>query len=1009
MPLTEHTSQGTQPPPQPPPTSCHPLPRRTSPANSVTLRHHRLARDASLRASPGSGPANTSNVTSSPRRNSSGESHETGQSDPKKWFEQSNQNPTATFDNNVMDVDPPFFQKESDSSNEDKSYPYQHQAVPPRLVAAQSSSADDYRSVIDDLTVEIQKLKEELKRYKQKGPDMLRKDKLFEIKIHGLPKRKKRELETTLRDFAASLGDSPDASSSQRKKSSRHATRDHMYSASGSVSKHASSSSGSNVRPVDSAYASMSTGAHSSGTSLGRPSMSMRARSSEQKVQNYLRDIPEGLYPRHMAMTEREKKKIVVRRLEQLFTGKIGGRHFRRSHLAPPAVGTGVLGPVIPEGQPPSNQQMHQPPTLVTAAEPAREARILPPEQQSGHPGKKSRSRDNGSASNSNGDQTESGGNGNSSGSGANTSPSNMPPPPEQRPTRLKDLDPDRVQVPSENMEYIRHLGLVPSELLAGSAQTAPDVVHPDAEGWVYLNLLCNLAQLHMINVTPSFVRSAVSEISTKFQLSPDGRKIRWRGGSEGTKFSSDSSGGTPQRSPDTDDTASSNKEASRKRQKTGNSTGDDFQSGSSGKNPYKFGPQISGSSESFHYKPLFVQQESPNGQTSPDDTLSSFGPVEDSNMGGGSRWGLSGSGTSNRRKRRHDGAIIYYSGAPFCTDLSGDPGDVSPATYMLSSGQDRQEPTAQFVRPLPRRSASGSSLCFRPLSDGPGSSLGGAGSSGGDVVAATAPGAATAGAGDEASEDIEFDLTWSGDQQYFEVRPLEPCGLGGVLPDDHFMVVVTTRRPKREMLTRISSTGRAKADEATDCIINRLASMTTSSPVPLMSRSSSQQCGSAAAVEMEYVSGRIKRLAPVPLPPPAIFFPPFSTDSSNDGDTDVGFEGDDDEYESSEEFMSRRANPHQSDGYPDGVDLSSGDEDGEDPDDEPDTRRMYDVDMRNREDRESDGNARRSIGSAEAAPGTLRGRSKSASEMMARTGGSSAATAGGVGSGFSSSGEEST
>jgi hypothetical protein len=81
----------------------HPLPRRTSPANSVTLRHHRLAQDASIKAGQGSGPAVKTTKTGSPRRNSSGDSHETGQSDPNTWFDQSNQNPTATFDSNVME------------------------------------------------------------------------------------------------------------------------------------------------------------------------------------------------------------------------------------------------------------------------------------------------------------------------------------------------------------------------------------------------------------------------------------------------------------------------------------------------------------------------------------------------------------------------------------------------------------------------------------------------------------------------------------------------------------------------------------------------------------------------------------------------------------------------------------------------------------------------------------------------------------------------------------------
>ncbi|KND89405.1 Frequency clock protein [Tolypocladium ophioglossoides CBS 100239] len=938
MPSPEIEWHGTQPPPLSP--TGHPLPRRNSAANSVTLRHHQLARDASLRANPGSGTAINSNTTPySPRRNSTGDSHETGQSDPKNWFDQSNEHPTATFDNNAMDVDPPFFQRESDLSNEDRWYPYQRQAVPPRLDTAQSSSADDYRSVIDDLTVEIQKLKEELKRYRQQGPDMLRKDKLFEIKIHGLSKRKKRELETTLRDFAASLEDPPDASSLQQKKASRHANRDHMYSASGSPSKPASSSSGSNIRPVDSAYASMSTGAHSSATSLGRPhNMSSRVKTSEQKVESYLRDIPEGLYPRHMAITDKDKKTIVVRRLEQLFTGKIGGRHARRSQPAPPPAGTGVLAPVIPKSQPQGYQQMHQPPPLATAAEPTREAKILPLEQPSGNSGKKSASRDNASTSQSDGDQTESNGNGNSSGSGTNTSPSNMPPPPDQRPTRPKDLDPDRVQVPSENMEYIRHLGLVPPELLTDATKTTPDV-HHDAEGWVYLNLLCNMAQLHMINVTPSFVRAAVSGISTKFQLSPDGRKIRWRGGSEGTKFSSDKFGDNHQGSPDTDDTTGSNKGGSRKRQKTGNPI-DEFQSGSAGQNVSKFGPQISGSSASFHYKPLFVQQESPNEQASLDDTLSSLGPAEDSNLGE-SRWRLSGSETYIRRKRCNDGAIIYYSGAPFCTDLSGDPGDLSPAIHMLSSGQDRQESFAQFARPLPCRSESGSSLSYRPLRDGHNISSGAKM----DVDSSGSAPELTADSDDDSSE-LDFDLPWANEQQYIEACLLEPCGLGGVLPDDHFMVVVTTKRPKEELRPRLPLAGRANADEATDGIISRLATMSTSSPVPLLSTSSSRS--GSPAIEIEYVSGRIKRLAPVPLPPPAVFFPPFSTDTSSDWDDDLASEGDDDGDESSEELKSRQANPHQSDGYPDGVDLASGDDDGEDPESEPDTRQMYDVDFHN-------------------------------------------------------------
>jgi len=76
------------------------MPRRTTPEKSVTLRHHRLARDARATAASGAGAAG---IAGPPRRNSSGESHETRRSDPKRWFDRSNQNPTGTLDANSMD------------------------------------------------------------------------------------------------------------------------------------------------------------------------------------------------------------------------------------------------------------------------------------------------------------------------------------------------------------------------------------------------------------------------------------------------------------------------------------------------------------------------------------------------------------------------------------------------------------------------------------------------------------------------------------------------------------------------------------------------------------------------------------------------------------------------------------------------------------------------------------------------------------------------------------------
>ena len=71
---------------------------------------------------------------------------------------------------------------------------------------------------------------------------------------------------------------------------------------------------------------------------------------------------------------------------------------------------------------------------------------------------------------------------------------------PDQRPTRPLDLDLNRAQVPAENIEYIKHLGI------------ASPIAEPGAEagflkGWVYLNLLVGMAQLHTLNVTLGFIR----------------------------------------------------------------------------------------------------------------------------------------------------------------------------------------------------------------------------------------------------------------------------------------------------------------------------------------------------------------------------------------------------------------------------------------------------------------------------------------------------------------------
>lgn len=838
-------------------------PRRTSPENSITLRHHRMAREASRRNASMAAAAPQISITKSPRRNSSKESQNTAISDPTRWFDQSNEHHNAVFDS-TMDVDPPFFQRASESSNEEGvNYlgPNRSSSQIRPSLEHKASSGDGFRGIIDDLTVENKRLREELKKYKQMGPDSLRREKLFEVKVHGLPSRRKRELEAALRDFTTSLDGSSPGGGSQRKNKSK---LQGLHS-----SKHASSTSGSNDRagaaPPDSAYASNSTNQSSSDPFL--PGKLSR-QASDQPVAQSLPDVPEGLWPRQFALTEAEKQKLVVRRLEQIFTGKGLGSSQQQPHLplVPPAISEEVEMTTL-EDQNPSAKQA------------TRQATILPHSQR-----KASHSRDNGSASNSNEDQTDSRDQGTTSGSGSGSGGSNEVSPPsesqsEQRPTRPRDLDPDRPQVPAENMQYIRHL-----------SDTSTEQHNPtmngllDADGWVYLNLLSNLAQLHMLNVTPSFIRNAVAKRSQKFQLSSDGHKIRWKGGAEGSKFSSDSSGASSQRETTSEDTDGSNDLYQRKKRKTRDAA---VQGGGSLVYPTT-GPLPSISpAECFHYKPMFVHQQTSSSDEQPstgDGSPSSCGPPEESHLGVNSRWNNSGFSGLSQRKRRHDGAIIYYTGAPFCTDLSGDWGDLSPESYVCDEEASRR---VDITGPEFKRTASGSSIPFKPLSN--------LASHHAMMDLDFAPPELSPETSSDSSEDLDADFPWSDSQESSATRltNLEASGLGGVTPDDHFVVVVSTRRPKSPPS---SDTGCPKTTEAggeesvrsPDSIVSRFAKMPTASspPTEVWSQKTPQ-------IGIEYVAGKIRRLPPAPLPPPTFFFLP-SESLSEDDESDFGSEDDD-------------------------------------------------------------------------------------------------------------------
>ena len=254
---------------------------------------------------------------------------------------------------------------------------------------------------------------------------------------------------------------------------------------------------------------------------------------------------------------------------------------------------------------------------------------------------------------------------------------------PDQRPTRPLDLDPYRAQVPADNIQYIRHLGLVSPTLKA-------DPYTSTLNGWVYLNLLMSMAQLHTLNVTLEFVRKSIVDMSTTLELSPDGRKIRWKGGTEGSKIPSDSDS-----SVDGEIGTSLEGRSNNKRRKLDgsnpNESGHDIIADLTDISQYlnaRSSANLGGSTKlrpifleqvsdapSFDYKPLFYHgTSSEEGDDVPPDNIAPVDIVDDelgaqrtSNTQGGDQTRLA------RHKKGENGPTIFYNRARFCTDMSRD------------------------------------------------------------------------------------------------------------------------------------------------------------------------------------------------------------------------------------------------------------------------------------------------------------------------------------------------
>ena len=724
--------------------------------------------------------------------------------------------------------------------------------------------------MIDDLTVENRKLKERLRKYEASYSAHLEKDKLFEVKIHGLPAKKKRELEETLRSFAASLDGSSDTSAKPLPRSAHH----HTF-----VPSKNTSLSSSMSRPVDSAYASISNSGPTSTSTLNRigadRGVHNQQNSKAQNVQSFLHNIPEGLFLKHSpVMTERQKKKIVVRRLEQLFTGKKGS----------------IVGA---HSQPLQQQEVSESATVADRAvslkrsstEGVREAYILPYEMDVGAKGHVKLADDLSHEMNDLRGLSD---------STADVSPDSTL---EQRPTRPLDLDPDRAQIPSDNVDYIRHLGLSTPSFGRGISSG----VEANGDGWMYLNLLINMAQLHIVNVTPDFIRSAIADLSDRFQLSGDGRKVRWRDGIDGTRFSSDSDASSEHNRPPMN--SDSLDGANRKRRKIDVRRFSSVPIDISDRNPSSWTTR----QNPLAYKPLFHHRVSSSDElTSYGESESPFGYgyayADESRTGRFSRvpqlrsrgsYSISG----GRARRRDDGPIVFYSGAQFCTDLSGDRGILSTPLHETAVGKDSYSNHTQNAlgcnlrlgAPNISRTPSGSLLPFRPFKDY---------SKGSDIFQTSEMRPKTPDLVVDEDSDLDASLEWASSRPTPAKSPISfsASGLGGTQPADHFAVKVETRRTildihtqaklsnfsapgpgSRKLLHTIpkSSLQKWERPDSEEIITSGLASLYASSPPKV-------QLAEDLPVQTEIVSTQFSRLEPSALPAPLGYYAALSSSDSD-------------------------------------------------------------------------------------------------------------------------------
>ncbi|KAK6516539.1 hypothetical protein TWF506_006445 [Arthrobotrys conoides] len=577
-------------------------------------------------------------------------------------------------------------------------------------------------------------------------------EKLFEVRCYGLPPSRKQELQELLQNFAAGMHGAGRVYETKRS--------DSISNANATTSTNPSSSS--LLQNADSAYATETRmtsldGGSGDATKSNAPIV-------EQAKPKSKRTPSVSLHPDTRPIqfaNERTRMKMVVRRLEQLFTGSDALQSDMEKSQVQQKVAVAA------------STEKHDTAVDEVLAESGdeddrREAAMMSHQQDDDLTKEKYQ------------DQKS------------------LFDPTHQRPTRPMDIDPNRAQVAADNLEYLEHLSFSSAYKPYRPAPSAGDTT-----GWVYLNLINNMAQIHTLHVSLAFIKKSIRAMSDKLELSPDGNKIRWRGGLTGTKMSSENDSSSGMGDSSTGESSPGEDSSGLKSKAKLPSEGNPGTKAISVKGMKSRLSQISSpvptqsayTTDAFRYRPLMFHSLSAQKSTSTDqseqDASESSSESDTNNSGGPAPILESDSNVelSDMVKLAPiDGAVIYFGGAAFCTDLSAQVVFREGGHAFARSGDAKnyerfvEEPVGPPGPASNKDSNDTESLDRQPLSKFDWSSH--------DVEMSLT----------DDSEDILSELTSIISPTADELptsmpspRPFEISGIGGVRSEDNFVVYVKT------------------------------------------------------------------------------------------------------------------------------------------------------------------------------------------------------------------------